>query len=223
MRRVAVVLYARRRMLVALLIGFCFGFFGSIPVAGPIAALVLSRGLTGRFTSAVLIGVGGAVAEALYAFLAFWGFSTYLTKYPWIDPVSRSVAAVILVGLGISFTRYHGAAAAPKKEADSHAKSVMLGFSITALNPTLIATWTAATTTLYSADLVRLEPGSALPFACGALIGICGWFGLLTGLLRRYKGRFDQKKLELFVRGIGVLILLLGLWFGYKAIRYFVG
>ncbi|MBL8740814.1 MAG: LysE family transporter [Myxococcales bacterium] len=210
-------------MFVALLIGFCFGFFGSIPVAGPIAALVLSRGLTGRFTSAALIGVGGAVAEALYAFLAFWGFSTYLTRYPWIDPVSRSVAAVILVGLGISFTRYHGAREAPKKEADSHAKSVMLGFSITALNPTLIATWTAATTTLYSADIVRLEPGSALPFALGALLGIGGWFSLLTALLRRYRGRFDQKKLELFVRGIGVLILLLGLWFGYKAVRYFVG
>jgi threonine/homoserine/homoserine lactone efflux protein len=210
-------------MLVALLIGFCFGFFGSIPVAGPIAALVLSRGLTGRFTSAVLIGVGGAVAEALYAFLAFWGFSTYLTKYPWIDPVSRSVAAVILVGLGISFTRYKGAREAPKQEAQSHAKSLALGFSITALNPTLIATWTAATTTLYSADLVRLEPGSALPFAVGALLGIGGWFGLLTGLLRRYRGRFDQKKLELVVRGIGVLILCLGLWFGYKAVRYFVG
>jgi len=210
-------------MLAALLIGFAFGFFGSIPVAGPIAALVLSRGLTGRFKSAILIGVGGAVAEALYAFLAFWGFSTYLTKYPIIDPISRSVAAVILIGLGISFSRYRGAREAdPKKVADSHPKSLLLGFSITALNPTLIATWTAATTTLYSSDLVKLEPGSALPFALGALLGIGGWFALLTELLRRYRGRFDRKKLGNFVRGIGWLILLLGLYFAYKAIAYFV-
>ena len=52
-------------MLTAALIGFCFGFFGSIPVAGPIAALVLKRGLTGRFRSAALVGAGGAIAAHL--------------------------------------------------------------------------------------------------------------------------------------------------------------
>lgn len=210
-------------MLEAFAIGFSFGFFGSIPVAGPIAALVLSRGLTGRFTSAVLIGAGGAIAEAGYAFLAFWGFSKYLARFPIIDPIARTLAGAILIGLGISFARYRGAREAkPQPEADSFAKSFLLGFTITALNPTLIATWTAATTTLYSADLVKLEPGSALPFAAGALVGIGSWFGLLTGILRRYRGRFDQSKLDRFVRVIGVLILGLGIWFAVRAIAYFV-
>ena len=82
-------------MLIAFVVGFLFGFIGSIPVAGPISALVFSRGIQGRFRSGVFISLGGGVAEALYSFLAFWGFSSYLTRYPFIVPVSRAAAAAI--------------------------------------------------------------------------------------------------------------------------------
>ncbi len=74
-------------MLSALLAGFLFGFIGSMPVAGPIAGLVLSRGLQGRFASGANIAVGAALAEAAYACLAFWGFSTLLADHGWIDPL----------------------------------------------------------------------------------------------------------------------------------------
>ncbi len=210
-------------MVAAFIIGFCFGFFGSIPVAGPIAAIVLKRGLTGRFLSAALVGVGGAVAEAGYAFLAFWGFATYLTRYPIIEPVSRTVAAIILVALGVSFARYKlDGERKVRAGGDSPAKSLALGFTITALNPTLIATWTAATTTLYSSDLVAFTPGDATPFSLGALSGIIGWFGILTLILRRYGARFSASRLETFVRVIGVFILVLGIYFGVRAAMYFV-
>lgn len=211
-------------MLAALIIGFCFGFFGSIPVAGPIAALVLKRGLDGRFRSAAAIGVGAAIAEAGYAFLAFWGFATYLTQYPIIEPISRALAGGILIGLGVSFVRYEAPReGAPAKGADSARKSFLLGFTITALNPTFIATWTAATTTLYSADLITLDPRDAISFSLGALAGIVAWFSLFVALLQRYGQRFDQRKLRLVVRAIGGLILLLGLWFALKAGLYFLG
>lgn len=211
-------------MVAALLIGFCFGFFGSIPVAGPIAALVLERGLTGRYVSAALVGIGGGIAEAVYAFLAFYGFATYLTRYPIIEPISRTLAAVILIALGITFARYKvSEAKLEQKPVEAPARSLLVGFTITALNPTLIATWTAATTTLYSADIVQLESADALPFSLGALVGIIGWFALLTGLLKKYGKRFSPVRLALVVRSIGVLILLLGVWFGVKATLYFVG
>lgn len=208
-------------VLVAALIGFCFGFFGSVPVAGPIAALVLQRGLVGRFRAGALIGAGAAVAEAGYAFLAFWGFSTFLVKYPIVEPISRIAAALILVGLGISFARYRQAQGAEdKKSKDTVLGSLSLGFTITALNPTLIATWTAATTTLYSADLIKLEPSSAPFFAGGSLVGIGGWFALLTWLLRRYRGRFKEETLTIVVRVVGAFIVVLGLYFGWKFVEY---
>ena len=210
-------------MLIAALVGFCFGFLGSVPVAGPVAALVFQRGLCGRFRAGILIGFGAAVAEAGYAFHAFWGFSTFLARYPVIDPVSRLVAAVLLLALGVVFARH----VAPPDAAGEPARTSALGclavgFSITALNPTLIATWTAATTTLQATHLIDLAPSSAPAFALGSLVGIAGWFLLLIGILRRYRGNFRPATLLRVVRAMGWGIAGLGLFFGYRFVAYVI-
>ena len=209
-------------MLLAVLLGFTFGFFGSMPVAGPASALVLSRGLLGRFLSGVMIGLGCAVAEGVYAFLAYWGFATFLAGYPFIEGVSHVVAAIILLALGVTFARYSGAKGAQQTQgSDAALPSAALGFWITILNPALMATWTASATTLNSSGVV-LSKEAALPFAVGVAAGIGSWFSILTGLLKRFRGRFQPSSLNRVIRVIGVLILGLGLWFAYKAIVHFL-
>ena len=89
-------------MLTALTVGFLLGFVGSIPVAGPIAALVFARGAEGRFLSGVRIAVGGACGEALYVLAVFYGFSEYLTRYDWILPVSRAAGGTETLGVAQS-------------------------------------------------------------------------------------------------------------------------
>ncbi len=208
-------------MIVAALIGFAFGFFGSVPIAGPIAALVLQRGLTRRYKDGFAIGLGCAVAEAGYAFLAFWGFATFLADYPIIEPASRLLAALILIGLGVSFARYRGPKLSDERPpAATTYRSALVGFTITALNPTLIATWTAATTTLYSTGLIQADPIAALPFAGGCFVGIAGWFSLLTYLLKRYETRFRRETLDLVVRIVGWLIVALGVFFAYRFVAF---
>src|SRR5687768_3425522 len=90
-------------MLTVALLGFVFGFVGSMPVAGPIAILVFGRGLEGRMRSGVYLAVGAAIAESIYAYFAYWGFSELLTHHRWIEPVTRTVAAILLIGLGLHF------------------------------------------------------------------------------------------------------------------------
>jgi threonine/homoserine/homoserine lactone efflux protein len=205
----------------AFVLGFLFGFVGSIPVAGPISALVLSRGIEGRFRSGAFIALGGAIAEAGYAFLAFWGFSAFLARYAFIVPVSRGLAALILTGLGISFLRMKDvAAAAGQARADTPWASFALGGTITALNPTLIATWTAVVTTLYSTELLRFSTGKAYPFAGGTLTGIAIWFLSLLGLIRAYKDRFSARTLTVVVRVVGVVLLVTAGWFFYRFVEY---
>jgi threonine/homoserine/homoserine lactone efflux protein len=205
----------------AALVGFAFGFFGSIPIAGPIAALVLQRGLVARYASGALIGLGCAVAEACYALFAFWGFATFLARYPIIEPISRASAALILLGLGITFARYKGPREAEDRRDDSAAKSLLLGFTITALNPTLIGTWTAATVTLASTGLVAMDPIGAVPFASGTFVGIAGWFAAMTALLKRYGERFSRSALDKTVRAVGWFILALAAHFAYRFVDYF--
>ena len=81
-------------MLIAVIVGFLLGFLGSMPVAGPIAALVFARGAEGRFRSGVYIAVGGAIGEGLYVLAVFYGFSVYLTRFAWIVPVSRDIRVI---------------------------------------------------------------------------------------------------------------------------------
>jgi len=202
-------------MLIAVIVGFLFGFIGSMPVAGPIAALVFSRGIDGRFRSGLSIAAGGALAEGIYAFLAFWGFAELLAHYPVLVPISRAVAVVVLTALGIIFLRRRPRTkkAAPNKRADSFGSSLALGFTITALNPTLIATWSAAATTLFSTGLVAFRSSLALPFGLAACAGIVSWFALLLWLVRRYRSRFSDTTLNRVIQVMGIFLLGVAVYF----------
>lgn len=209
-------------MLVAALIGFAFGFIGSMPVAGPIAVLVFTRGVEDRFRSGIAIAAGAALAEGIYAFLAFWGFSTLLADYEILVPISRGAAAAILAVLGLVFLRRRSGPVGPPR-AERHGTSLALGFTITALNPTLIATWTAAVTTLFSTGLVSFAPHLAWPFSLSAIVGILAWFGALLLLLRRARGRLRQATLDRIVRVMGALLLALSVWFAVQLVRWLAG
>ncbi len=210
-------------MLTLALIGFAVGFIGSVPVAGPISALVLTRGIQGRFRAGAFIALGGAVAEALYAFLAFYGFSTYLTAYPIIKPLSAAAGAIVLTVLGVTFLRKTPEAPDSKLPArESASRNFLLGVWICVMNPALIATWTAFTTTLYASEVVDVTNAHAAPFAAGCALGIATWFLVLLWLVRRYRDRFSHDTLAQVVRVIGALLLLLAAWFLYRFVVYFL-
>jgi len=208
-------------MALAAVLGFLFGWVGSIPVAGPISALVVTRGLEGRYRSGAWIAIGGGIVEAVYALFAFWGFSTYLARYPILVPISRGTGAVVLLALGVTFI---GKRDPEPKEVplarDSAWGSFALGAWICAINPTLLATWTAVVTTLHGSGLIVFDRGMAWPFALGCALGIAGWFVTLLALIRRYRERFSQTILRRIMRGVGVLLIVGGLWFVWRLVAW---
>jgi threonine/homoserine/homoserine lactone efflux protein len=200
--------------MLAALLGFLFGFVGSMPVAGPVAVVVFGRGIEDRGRSGLYIAIGSAVAESVYAYLAFWGFSAFLTKYKWIELVSTAAAATILSGLGLRFMFRKPAAERPVQDGKRHVgkkRNFTLGFLLTALNPTLIATWTAAVTTVYSLQIVDFDESGALPFSLGAATGIVTWFATLLYMLKRFRARVSPAVLDKVVRVMGVFLLVLGI------------
>jgi threonine/homoserine/homoserine lactone efflux protein len=212
-------------MFTAAIIGFVFGFVGSMPVAGPVSILVFGRGLQDRARSGLYLAIGSAIAESAYAYLAFWGFSALLASHRWIEPISRGAGAVILMALGLRFTfRRVGPGSLPEvvEPPVGSKRSFLLGLTVTALNPTLMATWVAAVTLLRSFHAVEFDSGRALPFSCGVWLGICAWFAVLLGLLRRYKSRFSPTTLDRTVRVMGVLLVVLGLAFAVRFVTYFL-
>jgi threonine/homoserine/homoserine lactone efflux protein len=209
-------------LVATLSLGFAFGFVGSMPLAGPVSVLVISRSVERRFHAAWLTGLGGAVVEGLYAGVAFWSFTTFLARITALRPWFDAIACVVLLYLGVKFARWVEPPASAKKRKEDDGKSFFLGASVTALNPTILVTWTAATTTLYSTDWVQFAPWMALPFGLGAALGIASWFGVLVTLTKRYQDALPRKALRWIVRGIGVALILMGAYLGSVAVRHFV-
>jgi threonine/homoserine/homoserine lactone efflux protein len=209
----------------AALLGFAIGFVTSMPVAGPVSLLVFGRGLQGKGRSGAYLALGSAIAESSYAYLAFWGFSTLLAQHAWIEPVSRALSAVLLTALGIRFARMHTTApsATPAEGGRQvgNKRSFLLGLTITALNPTLIATWGVVVAALHAADIVPFGAANALPFAVGVGCGSAAWFVVLLNLLGRYKSRFPAETLDRVMRVMGFFAIGVGLYFALRFAMYF--
>lgn len=199
-------------------VAFVFAFVGSLPLAGPIALLVVSSSASQRYEEARRIAFGAAVAEGIYAFLAFWGFATFLARYAVVLPISHGVTAVILGGLGARFVFFKVGQREPKASERPRSGRFWVGFSISAFNPTLLVTWSAVTTFLYSKQLFRFTGALAVPFGLFAAAGIATWGLTMVALLRHF--RLPRGALTWIVRGMGVAMIGIALSSGVELGRY---
>ncbi|WNG34439.1 hypothetical protein F0U61_12960 [Archangium violaceum] len=192
--------------LITSLVAFGFGFIGSIPLTGPIAVMVLSLCVQKRFGAAIRVGLGAALAEALYAAVAFWGFTTLLADRPAILPISHALSVLVLTLLGVYFIRWKPVDEVTPDESRS-VMGFLIGFSISALNPTLLATWSAAVAALYARQLFDFSGVLALPFGVAAGAGVACWELLLVWLLRRYESHLPRSALTRAVQVMGLLLI----------------
>jgi threonine/homoserine/homoserine lactone efflux protein len=191
--------------------GLLLGFAGSMPIAGPVAVIVLESALCNRGRDGLAVAIGAAIAESLYALLAFWGMAAVFAHNPALVPASRIVCGLLLVGIGAYiFFRRGGARPIAQRAARFPGGRITFGFVISVLNPTLLATWVTAVAILHALVDIELKPANAIAFAASACVGIVIWFVLLVALVRRFGSHFGQAALNRFSRGIGVALVVLG-------------
>jgi len=207
--------------LLASLVAFGFGFVGSIPLTGPVAVWVMSRAAQRQFRMSLRIGLGAAVAEALYAAIAFWGFSTFLAQHQGILTATHAVSATVLILLGLYFMRWRLTAQATPEHPQGM-KGFLVGFTVSLLNPTLLATWSAAVAMLYSRQLLRFSGWLAVPFGLSAGAGVATWEVVWIALLRRHQHRLPERALQWIIRGMGGVLLLAGVYAGVDFFRAWV-
>lgn len=210
-------------MFVACLIGFLCGFIGSIPVAGPIAALVVGWGLYRGPRYSFALALGGAFVEAGYAYLAFWGLGRLLEQYPWVNNVSKVVTVVLLFSLGAvlmlarPLTTPHNYPL--KSSRRGLAGCFLLGVTIAATNPILLATWSSVIMVVNSLSILTLDSTRAIPFSIAVGLGIVVWFATLLTLLRNYRERLKAATLQRLVSFFGVVLMIIGLGLGLRYLQ----
>jgi threonine/homoserine/homoserine lactone efflux protein len=205
-------------------VALVFGFVGSLPMAGPIAILVVSNAANEHYAEARRTAYGAAIAEGLYAFLAFWGFATFLARHDAVLPISHGVTGAVLLGLGIHFCTFKLKDDDSKKSDDGAKKKgpFLVGFSIAAINPTLLVTWSAVTTFLYSRQIVQMTGTLAIPFGACAALGITLWAVFIVWLLRRFRDHFPKSVLTWVVRVMGGVLIALAAWSFVELVRWIV-
>ena len=198
------------------------GAAGSIPLAGPITMIVLGFGLEGRIRQAGLVALGSALPESLYAGLALWGFGALIAQFRWVGPASQAVAVLVLVGVGLFLMlrppRERNPSATASTDLEGTKRHLLLGLSITILNPALILNWGAAVTMIYSLGLVEPKPHFAVPFGLGVGAGILSWFTVALYFLHRHHKRISPSLREKLMKGMGGLLFTLGVIAAARAI-----
>lgn len=209
-------------MLWVIFVGLVAGFLGSVPVAGPVAVLVLRAGLTGQYREGRAIAAGSALAEGLYGGMAFAGVGLAMGRYPMLAKISGMVAALMLVAVGIALLLSRAPQALPVGSIPPRRRGKFwLGLSVTALNPTILLSWSTVITTLYGAGLLARASHGALSFGTGVGVGVMLWFVAMLWLLDRHRGRVSPATLHRGVHAAGGLLLLGGLWMaGARVLLY---
>lgn len=210
--------------MLALLIGFIAGFITAVPIAGPVAVLVLRDALAGKKNEARQIALGSAIAEAIYAGIAFAGIGAAFERFPILLPISQTASAIILVVVGIYLIVRHPkekTAEGAKKAVPARAKW-LVGLSITALNPTLIASWTAIVAALHGAGAVSSHPLDALPFALGIGVGNMSWFLVLLALVGKYREKLSPRAVRRGVQIVGGILAAAGVVMGVRTALAFL-
>jgi threonine/homoserine/homoserine lactone efflux protein len=207
-------------MLLALLSGLGLGFAGSIPVAGPTSVIVVESALENRPRQGLTVAIGAAVAEGLYAGMTFWGLATILTSYPLLRPISRFVASALLCAVGayLLLRRAKRTRRSDPGNAKRRGHQLVFGFTITALNPTLLVTWAVAAAALHAALPSSFTAWDAFPFALGVAFGITGWFWLLLRLACRFRKSVGPAAMNRVLRATGAVLVAAGVLMAGRAL-----
>jgi len=206
-------------ILFAILAGTIMGFLGSMPIAGPVAVLVLERGLVRRGREGLGVALGAAAAESIYAFLAFWGLGTVLYASPTLLRASRLVGVGVMITLGVYLANRKSAPRLPEAEGDAlvvgrKRRGFLLGLSVSFLNPTIIVSWTMITAIVHSTGLVSPGLISAVVFALGVGAGIVFWFATLLHLLHRFQSGLRPQTVDRVLHITGWLVVAIGVSLG---------
>jgi threonine/homoserine/homoserine lactone efflux protein len=173
-----------------LALGILSGFIGSMGIAGPITVLVLGRMAQHRDAEGRALAMGAAIAEGVYAAIAGFGAKLLVGVHGPLAIGARVLAALLLAVAGIVLLRpAHPPHADPLPKPARRMHGFWLGFAVAALNPALIAGWTAAIAGLVSWDLMPGSHVAAVVFGFGVTGGVMAWFTLAIRGMRKVRTR----------------------------------
>jgi threonine/homoserine/homoserine lactone efflux protein len=86
-------------------VGLVAGIIFSMPVAGPISIIIISKALEGKLRFCLRTAIGAAIVEFIYVFIAVFGIAALYSFYQPIIPYLLLVGAIFVVFIGYKILR----------------------------------------------------------------------------------------------------------------------
>ncbi|MEO8702547.1 MAG: LysE family transporter [Kofleriaceae bacterium] len=205
-------------------IGLAAGALTGVPI-GPVNVAVIDAAYRHTFRRAISVGLGGSIADGMYAALGVMGVTPILKTYPSIPPILYAISGVILLIYGFLTARSQPVAPASNEPITSEPKAMRkemwsgftVGLALIILNPAAIVTWVVIMGSI-------IPEGTTLEgFACaaGVMIGSFAWFALVAFLTQKGRQVLGDKAAWI-PRVIGIALMVYAVYLLTKAVRYVV-
>ena len=156
-------------------LGVALGAVTGMPI-GVVNVAIIDAATRGEKRFAIGIGLGGAIADALHAAIAFVGVGRIVTEHPSWSKAMAVAAALVIAGYAVLAGRRRPEA---RRRHEHH--GVLTGVLLTLPNPAALGAWVAVAAVLW--PTVAMAPALALAAGVGA--GSAAWFTLLAHVIAR--------------------------------------
>jgi len=205
-------------------IGVAAGALTGVPI-GPVNVAVIDAAYRHTMRRALAVGLGGALADGLYAALGVMGVTPILRTYPIVPPILYAVSGLVLLVYGFLTARSQPVAPAANEVGPSESvvmrKEMVMGFrlglALIILNPAAIVTWVVIMGSIIP-DGTTIE---GLACAIGVSIGSFAWFSLVAYLTQKGRQVLGEKAAWI-PRVVGFALMVYALYLLSRAVKFVI-
>lgn len=150
-----------------LIVGAITGFIYSMPIAGPISIIIISRAFQGKLRFCLRTALGAALVESMFVFIIVFGITAFYEVYQPVLPYFLFIGATFVVFVGLKIIKQKTDLHSLETntiitDKDENRGGLRSGIVINLTNPTLFMGW-------FIASFVTLSFVSSIGLNIGGL------------------------------------------------------
>lgn len=188
---------------------FIAGFILAMPT-GPVSIVCIRKSLTDRLFVGIAAGMGAALADSLFAFLAIVGLSGFLSTIFSYTRLLRTIGGLLLIGIGVKTWQESAIPHIRGQTGQSIISSFATGLFLALSNPLVIIAF-AAFFTSYGTNLLDISEKTPNIVALGVFSGSLAWFSSLSIIAAAFKNYCSVNFLHTMTAISGIILIFFGI------------
>lgn len=194
-------------------VGLAIGFIAAAPI-GPVNILVIQRALQFGRRSALTLGAGAALGDALFAALAAFGVRALMLLLDQHTPILKIVGGLIMLGFAWYLLRHPPHLVDTGGASPNGGNSLIAALLMTVTNPATLVWFGGA---FGSVGFQEIGHGSMRSLAhsgqlvLGVFLGSMLWWVMIASGAVQFRSRVNDRTLARINSGVALVMLIFGL------------